>query len=101
MSDVAPNVESGLPVWRFCYTCQDYLSDVEKRLTLADRLGEKAKREGREVAAVVDEFMEAAHDRHLTGEPLRQGGPTRVTDPWMGRLAALLGSVLPPARPAQ
>ena len=84
--------------WKSCYTCHDYLADVEKRLVLADRLGEKAKRERREPTAVVDEFMDAAHERHLAGEPLRPGGPTRVTDPWMGRLAALLGTITPPAQ---
>lgn len=76
-------------VWKSCYSCRDYLTP-EKRLVLADSLGDKAKREGRDVIEVVDEYMLAAHERHLGGQPLRPGGPTRVTDPAIGRLAALL-----------
>jgi hypothetical protein len=103
MTDNHPlNAGYGLPVWKSCYTCQDYLADPEKRLALAHRFGDKARAEGRDPVAVVDEFMAAAHERHLAGEPLRPGGPTRVTDPALGRLAALLSpglfgtSVKPP-----
>jgi hypothetical protein len=75
-------------VWHACYSCRDYA--LHRRETLAVPLADKARREGRDVIAVVDEFMLAAHDRHMAGEPLRPDGPTRVTNPAIGRLAALL-----------
>jgi hypothetical protein len=74
--------------WKSCYTCSDYAQ--HRRHTLAPALADKAQRENRDVVEVVDNFMLAAHDRHLAGHPLREGGPTRVTDPNLGRLAALL-----------
>lgn len=75
-------------VWKSCYTCRDYTH--HRREQLAEPLADKAIREGRDVIAVVDEFMLAAHERHMAGEPLRPDGPTRVTHPDFGRLAALL-----------
>ena len=86
------------PIWRRCYTCCDYLE--HRRDALAPALADKARAEGREVIPVVDEFMLAAHARHLTGEPLRPDGPTRVTDPTFARLAALLSPGLFGATPA-
>lgn len=74
--------------WRSCYTCLDYTE--HRREVLAGPLADRAIREGRDAVDVVDEFMAAAHERHLSGTPLREGGPTRVTDPVLGRLAALL-----------
>lgn len=75
--------------WKSCYTCRD-CADHRKE-TIAEPLAAKAKREGRDVIEVVDEFMYAAHDRHTeTGEPLRVNGPTRFSNPEFGRLAALL-----------
>lgn len=73
--------------WKSCYTCRDYA--LARREVIAVPLGDKARREGRDVIEVVDEFMAAAHRRHLNGEPLRPGGPTRIGDPALGRLAAL------------
>lgn len=73
--------------WRYCYTCRDYLSTRRERLAI--ELGKRAKQTGRDVIELADEFMDAAHQRHLDGQPLREGGPTRVTDPVSGRLAAL------------
>lgn len=79
--------EKDATVWQSCYTCRDYAR--ERREVIAVPLAEKARREGREVVAVVDDFMLAAHVRHVeSGEPLRAGGPTRVTDPVAGRLLA-------------
>lgn len=76
-------------VWKSCYTCRDYA--LSRREVIAPPLADKARREGREVIAVVDEFMASAHLRHVqSGQPLRDGGPTRVIDPVVGRLAALL-----------
>jgi hypothetical protein len=86
--------------WKFCYTCRDYAE--HRREALAVPLADKARREGRDVIEVVDEFMLAAHDRHLTGEPLRPDGPTRVTNPDAGRLLAtyaLIGSMTEPRTP--
>lgn len=82
--------------WKSCYSCRDYAE--YRREVIAKPLAVKARREGRDVIEVVDEFMLAAHDRHLNGDPLRPGGPTRVTDPTLGRLAALLspGLFMPP-----
>lgn len=74
--------------WKSCYTCRDY--SVTQRERIAVPLANKARREGRPVIEVVDEFMWAAHQRHLDGQPLRPDGPTRTTDPTFGRLAALL-----------
>lgn len=74
--------------WQSCYTCRDYAA--HRRADLAEPLADKAMREGRDTIAVVDEFMAGVHARHLTGVPLRDGGPTRITDPAIGRLAALL-----------
>lgn len=84
--------------WKSCYTCRDYAE--HRRETIAGPLGAKARREGRDPIEVVDEFMWAAHERHLDGAPLREGGPTRVTDPTAGRLLAtfaMLGQNLPAA----
>ncbi len=75
-------------IWQSCYTCRDYATYRREELALP--LAKKASREGREVVEVVDEFMIAAHNRHLDGTPLREGGPTRVLDPMVGRMAALL-----------
>ena len=75
-------------VWKSCYSCGDYATSQRERIAVP--LADKARREGRDVIEVVDEFMLAAHERHIAGEPLRPGGPTRVTDPAIGRLAALL-----------
>lgn len=84
--------------WKSCFTCRDYAR--ERREAIAEPLADKARLEAREVIAVVDEFMAAAHVRHVTtGEPLRKGGPTRVTDPTVGRLLAtyaMLGARLTP-----
>lgn len=74
--------------WQTCFSCRDYAE--HRRAVIAGPLADKAKRERRDVVSVVDEFMLAAHERHLAGEPLRPGGPTRVTDPALGRLAALM-----------
>lgn len=74
--------------WKSCYSCRDYAE--HRRDALAEPLADKAIREGRPVVEVVDEFMMAAHDRHLAGTSLRPGGPTRVIDPALGRVAALL-----------
>lgn len=74
--------------WKSCYTCRDYAE--HRRAVIAGPLAVKARREDRDVIEVVDEFMLEAHERHLDGTPLRPGGPTRVTDPAIGRLAALL-----------
>lgn len=74
--------------WKSCYTCRDYAE--HRRHVIVEPLTDKAIREGRDVVEVVDEFMAAAHERHLSGKTLREGGPTRVTDPALGRLAALL-----------
>lgn len=79
-------------VWSSCYTCRDY--SQHRREALSPALAEKAKREKRDVVEVVDEFMLAAHQRHLTGEPLRPDGPTRVTDPMIGRITALMAAAL-------
>ena len=74
--------------WRSCYTCRDY---AQHRIdVITQPLADKAEREDRDAAEVVEEYMAAAHARHLAGDPLREGGPTRVTDPTLGRLAALL-----------
>lgn len=88
-------VSAAKSVWAACYSCRDYVE--HRRETLAPFLAAKARREGRDVIPVVDEFMLAAHDRHLDGTPLRNGGPTRITDPLAGRLLAtyaLLGSMV-------
>jgi hypothetical protein len=78
------------PIWMVCYTCRDY-ADHRKEV-LAGPLAKKARREGRSVLAVVDEFMHEAHNRHVrTGQPLRPGGPTRTIHPALGRIAALMG----------
>lgn len=74
--------------WQSCYTCRDYAT--HRRADLAEPLADKAIREGRDATEVVDEFMAGAHARHLDGTPLREGGPTRITDPVVSRLAALL-----------
>jgi hypothetical protein len=87
VSDADPTAETS-QVWKPCYSCRDYAE--HRREQLAVPLADKARREGRDVIAVVDEFMLAAHKRHMAGEPLREGGPTRVIDPAFGRLAALL-----------
>lgn len=79
-----------MSVWQSCYSCRDYA--LKRRSVLAPHMGDKAIREGREATEVVDEFMEAAHERHMAGEPLYPGGPTRVTDPALGRLAALFAA---------
>lgn len=79
--------------WKSCYSCRDYAE--HRREALAVPLADKARREGRDVVEVVDLFMAAAHRRHMAGEPLRPGGPTRATDPRIGRLLAtyaLIGS---------
>lgn len=74
--------------WRSCFSCRDYAQ--HRRTALAKPLAAKAEREQRAAEEVVDEFMSAAHARHMAGVPLREGGPTRVTDPAIGRLAALI-----------
>lgn len=74
--------------WQFCYSCRDYAE--HRRETLAGPLADKAIRDDRDVVEVVDEFMAGAHQRHVAGTPLRPGGPTRVLDPALGRMAALL-----------
>lgn len=79
------------PIWQSCYTCRDY--STHRRTAIAQPLADKAIREGRHVVEVVNEFMAAAHERHMAGEPLRPGGPTRMTDPAVGRMAALIGLV--------
>jgi hypothetical protein len=86
--------------WKSCYSCGDYRE--HRRESLAQPLADKARREGRDVIEVVDEFMGAAHERHLSGTPLREDGPTRVTNPLAGRILstyALLGSMV--AQPAE
>lgn len=75
-------------IWHHCYTCRDY--STHRRDALVGPLSDKAIKEGRDVAEVVDEFMNAAHERHLDGTPLRPGGPARITDPAIGRLMAVL-----------
>jgi hypothetical protein len=89
--------ERAVPTWASCYTCRDYAR--ERREAIAVPLANKARTQGRDVVEVVDEFMAAAHERHLTGEPLRPGGPVRVTNPTAGRLLAtyaLLGQMADP-----
>lgn len=71
-----------------CCTCADYLQHREDTLPLL--IANSARRQGRDGVEVFEEFMTAAHQRHLDGEPLRPDGPTRVTDPYLGRLAALM-----------
>lgn len=81
--------------WKGCYTCRDYAT--WRRRVLAQPLADKARREGRDVIEVTEEYMAGAHQRHIGGLPLRPGGPTRVTDPFAGRTVAtyaLLGSKL-------
>lgn len=75
-------------VWRSCYSCRDYAE--HRRDALAAPLADKAIREHRDVDEVVNEFMSAAHARHVYGTPLRPGGPTRITDPAISRFAAML-----------
>lgn len=77
-----------------CYTCLDYLD--HRQDSLPRLLAEKARREGRPGAEVFAEFMFAAHLRHLEGAPLRPGGPTRLTDPYLGRVAAVMAMACPP-----
>ncbi len=74
--------------WKSCFSCRDYVE--RRRSVIAQPLADKARREGRDVIEVVDDFMWSAHRRHMSGEPLREGGPTRAVDPTLGRLAALL-----------
>lgn len=78
---------AGHPSMR-CYTCLDYLE--HRQDTLPRVIVAKAQRENRLGSEVFAEFMQAAHQRHLDGEPLRPGGPTRVTDPYLGRIAAVM-----------
>lgn len=81
--------------WQSCFTCRDYAE--HRREQLAPHLADKARREGRDVIEVADEFMMAAHVRHLNGVPLREAGPTRVTNPEIGRILAtyaMLGAAL-------
>jgi hypothetical protein len=78
--------------WKHCYTCRDYAET--QRTRIAQPLADKARAEERDVVEVVDEFMWAAHERHLDGESLRKDGPTRVTDPVAGQLAALMGIIM-------
>ena len=79
---------TGADVWKSCSSCGDYMQ--HRRGVIAQPLADKAQREGRAVIDVVDEFMRGAHARHMAGHPLRTDGPTRATDPAIGRLAALL-----------
>lgn len=81
---------SHIKIWRVCFTCQDYLDYRSKARDLSIAVAAKAKRDGLEVEEVIEEFMLAAHDRHMAGEPLREDGPTRMTDPYLGKMAALL-----------
>lgn len=78
--------------WQECFACRDYAE--HRRAVLVGPLTDKALREGRDVVEVVDGFMLAAHDRHMAGTPLRDGGPTRVTNPDLGRMAALMFSAV-------
>lgn len=84
----AEKAESGRHPSQGCYTCLDYLR--HRQDTLPRLIATKADREGRPGREVFEESMDAAHARHLDGEPLRPGGPTRITDPYAGRLAALM-----------
>lgn len=77
-----------MAAWTSCYSCRDY--SKKRRGVIAIPLAKKAEQERRDAEGVVDEFMQAAHERHMAGNPLYPGGPTRVTDPELGRLAALL-----------
>jgi hypothetical protein len=78
-----------LPLWGSCYTCRDYSEN--RREVIAGPLAEKATREGRPVVEVVDEFMMAAHRRHMSSrQPLYPGGPISYTDPAIRRLAHLM-----------
>lgn len=80
-------------LWQMCYTCRDYAE--HRREAIAQPLADKAKREGRNVIEVVDEFMLNAHSRHMsTGEPLRPDGPTSLVDPRLRRIAMLMASGL-------
>lgn len=77
--------------WKACYACRDY---AEHRAdVIVQPLADKAIRERRPVQEVVNEFMWAAHARHLEGEPLRPGGPTRVLGPTLMRAAVLMSAV--------
>lgn len=77
------------PLWQACYTCRDYAK--KRRDAIAGPLADKARKEGRDVIEVVDEYMLAAHARHTsTREPLYPGGPTSQLDPTLGRIAALM-----------
>ena len=74
-------------IWKHCYTCCDYVD--YRREVIVQPLADKADREGRDAADVVNEFMMNAHARHVrTGLPLRPDGPTRIIDPSLGRVAA-------------
>lgn len=76
-------------LWQVCFTCRDYAK--MRRDLLAEPLANKAQKEGRDVIEVVDEFMNAAHKRHMdANSPLYPGGPSTVTDPRLSRLAALM-----------
>ena len=83
-----PKPSAASDVWANCYSCRDYA--LHRREVIAGPLAAKARWQGRDTVEVVDEFMLAAHARHLAGQPLRPGGPTRVTDPDIGRFAAMI-----------
>lgn len=79
------------PIWSHCYTCRDYAQ--KRREVIAGPLADKAQRENRDVVEVVDEFMLAAHSRHMnTREPLYTGGPTGIFNPAIRKLAALVNA---------
>lgn len=84
---MAENTDFGHPSER-CYSCLDYLN--HRQDSLPELIAIKANREGRPGREVFEEYMTGAHRRHLDGEPLRPGGPTRITDPYLGRMAALM-----------
>jgi hypothetical protein len=71
-----------------CYTCADYME--RRRETLLPQIVAAAERQGVAPRPLFVEFMGQAHQRHLEGEPLYVGGPTRVTDPLVGRFVALM-----------
>lgn len=77
------------PIWTYCFTCRDYAD--KRRDVIAEPLAEKAHREDRDVVEVVNEFMNAAHARHIeSGEPLLPGGPSDVFNPAVRRLSTML-----------
>lgn len=83
---------SEIPAFLGCYTCRDYM--VFRFNVLARALADKAIETGRDPEEIAADYMTKVHDRHMTsGEPLREGGPTRVINPQIGQAVAFLASL--------